>query len=102
MLTVDMVITAVVVSDAKTFTDRKMAGSTTCGMFVGDELKALTSVGTMDHGIRLQFGESPEKFIGRVVEIGAFEQFDSGALRHPWLIGLREDKEPHECVLRER
>lgn len=102
MLTVDMVITAIVISDAKTFKDRKMAGSITCGMFVGDELKALTSVGTMDHGVRLQFGELPEKFIGRVVEIGAFEQFDSGALRHPWLIGLREDKEPYECVLRGR
>jgi hypothetical protein len=101
-LAVDMVITAIVISDAKTFKDRKMAGSITCGMFVGEELKALTSVGTMDHSIRLQFGESPEKFIGRVVEVGCFEQFDSGALRHPWLIGLRDDKEPHECVWYER
>lgn len=98
MLTVDMIIAAVVLSDAKTFKDRGMASSIACGMFVGGELMPLTSVGTMDHGIRLQLGESPEKFIGRVVEIGAFEQFDSGALRHPWLIGLRDDKDPHECI----
>ena len=102
MLTVDMVITAVVLSDAKTFKERRMAGSITCGMFVDGTLQPLTSVGTMDHGIRLRFGETPETFIGRVVEIGCFEQFESGALRHPWLIGLREDKEPHECALRER
>jgi ATP-dependent DNA ligase len=102
MLTVDMVITAVVLSDAKTFKDRGMASSIICGMFVGGKLMPLTSVGAMDHAIRLQFGSAPEKFVGRVVEIGAFEQFDSGALRHPWLIGLRTDKEPHECVWRGR
>jgi hypothetical protein len=102
MLTVDMVITSIVLSEAKTFKDRNMAGSITCGMYVGEELKPLTSVGTMDHTIRLQLGGSPEKFIGRVVEIGAFEQFESGALRHPWMIGLREDKEAHDCVWRGR
>lgn len=102
MLTVDMVITAVTLSDAKTFKDRKMAGAITCGMFVDGVLRPLTSVGTMDHGIRLQFGNAPERFIGRVVEVGCFEQFDSGALRHPWLIGLRDDKETHECIWRER
>lgn len=102
MLTVDMVITSITLSDAKTFRDRRMAGSFSCGMFVNGVLKPLTCVGTMDHSIRLQLGSSPEKFIGRVVEVGAFEQFESGALRHPWLIALRDDKEAHECVWRER
>jgi ATP-dependent DNA ligase len=98
MLTVDMVITEVVQSHAKTFKNRQMAGAIVCGMYVGGVLKPLTHVGTMDHNLRLLFGGEPSQYIGRVVEIAAFDQFQSGALRHPSLIRLREDKYPQDCV----
>lgn len=40
-----------------------------------------------------------ESYIGKVVEVGAMEIMDTGGLRHPKILCIREDKKPIECTL---
>jgi hypothetical protein len=94
-----MIVTDIVISDAPRFKDQKMAGSIVCGAYSGERIINLCSVGTMDDDHRRMFGNRPEEFIGRVVELGAYECFVGGALRHPFLVRLRVDKMPEECVI---
>jgi ATP-dependent DNA ligase len=98
-ITVDFVITSIILSSAETFKGRGMASSIVCGAYRDGEIQNICTVGTMDHDHRQLFGQQPDQYIGRVVEIGGFEQFSSGALRHPWFIRLRGDKTPAECTL---
>ena len=96
-LTVDMVVLDVILSNATSFKDRNMARAIVCGLVIDGRLMPTTNVGSMDHSHRQLFGANKEQFLGSVVEIGAFEQFQSGSLRHPWFIRLREDKGPDDC-----
>lgn len=48
--------------------------------------------------MRKAFYERPADFIGRVVEVGGFELFKGGAMRHPMIMRFRDDKKPEECT----
>jgi ATP-dependent DNA ligase len=52
----------------------------------------------MSNDMRREFGQNFDQYKGQVVEIHAFEQFVSGALRHPSFVRLRPDKLPTECI----
>lgn len=41
-----------------------------------------------------------DKFRGRVCIVEGKSRFDSGALRHPTFISMRDDKKPEQCVLK--
>lgn len=61
----------------------------------------LISIGTVSSGLtdlqKAEFSETPDKYIGQVMECGAMEIGDE-ALRHPVLIRFRDDKNPTECT----
>jgi ATP-dependent DNA ligase len=96
--TVDYVIMGWEKSTALTKADRNMTANLRCGAYVGGALTELTKVGGMDHAMSLEIALCPEKFIGRVVELKHFGRFRSGALRHPSIVRLRDDKRPGDCV----
>lgn len=98
--TVDMVLMEVFDSSSETFQSNSLAGAILCGMYDSrGVLHPLTRIGTMDHSTRHYLFLKKHCCIGKVVELGCYEQFASGALRHPWFIKFREDKNPEECVL---
>lgn len=47
---------------------------------------------------RLEFGKNGDAYIGKVVEVAGFEVFDSGSMRHPSFVRVRDDKDAKECV----
>lgn len=55
-----------------------------------------------DEETREMFSEDPESWVGKVIEIKANEIFkDTGKLRHPRYLRLREDKSPTECTYKD-
>ena len=55
-----------------------------------------------DEETREMFSNNPESWIGKVIEIKANEIFkDTGKLRHPRYLRLREDKSPLECTYKD-
>ncbi len=61
----------------------------------------LLSVGVSDHAFARFVHDHFASCRGRVIEVGHFGLFDSGAGRHPFLISgprFREDKLPTECL----
>ena len=101
LIAVDLVIMEIVISDAATFKDKNMASAIICGLYRQGKLHPVCSVGTMDHAQRTLLGANKYESIGRVVEVGGFDQFQSGAIRHPWLIRLRDDKDARHCMISE-
>ncbi len=101
LITVDLVIMKILISDALTFKDKNMASAIICGAYRYGILNPVCRVGTMDHSQRILFGANKQEYMGRVVEIGGFDQFQSGAIRHPWLIRIRDDKDACHCLISE-
>lgn len=96
--TVDMVILGMEESKAETKIGKGMVEHLICGAYVNGDLKSLTKVGSMTHELQLEIaGKWPHHF-GRVVELKHFGQFKSGALRHPSVVRLRDDKKPEDCT----
>ena len=66
----------------------------------GDDVRVL-EVGEcsgFDEETREMFSDDPESWIGKVIEVKANEIFkDTGKLRHPRYMRVREDKSPIEC-----
>lgn len=58
----------------------------------GDGKKEIGKVGSMDQELRTKFFQEPEKYIGTVFTAGGKGIFESGAMRHPWFVCLREDR----------
>ncbi len=55
-----------------------------------------------DEDTRIMFSESPVNWVGKVIEIKANEIFkDTGKLRHPRYLRVREDKSPLECTYKD-
>ena len=55
-----------------------------------------------DEETREMFSDDPHSWIGKVIEIKANEIFkDTGKLRHPRYMRLREDKSPLECTYKD-
>ena len=52
-----------------------------------------------DEDTRKMFSHDPDSWVGKVLEVKANEIFkDTGKLRHPRFLRLREDKSPLECT----
>lgn len=118
--TFDVIILDWKLSKAETKQDVPMAATLIVGLYVygGDKTKCYTvrglptcvgisslqrvsKVSGMTHEVcRDVAANFKEKYLGRVAEISAFQQFKSGAFRHPGFIRLRDDKKPEECVFR--
>ena len=47
----------------------------------------------MDDALRQQMHESPDEFVGRVIEIAHYGETDDGAFRHPQFKRFRDDKD---------
>ena len=55
-----------------------------------------------DEETRKMFSEDPESWVGKVIEVKANEIFkDTGKLRHPRFMRLREDKSPLACTFKD-
>lgn len=71
------------------------AGSLKLGLYDGDKL---IHVGDLS-GITDDMKENWKDWVGKVVEIGAMEIHDTGGLRHPRMLSVRDDKPARECTV---
>ena len=71
------------------------AGSLKLGLYDGDKL---VHVGDLS-GITDDMKENWKQWVGKVVEIGAMEIHDTGGLRHPRMLSVRDDKPARECTI---
>ena len=71
------------------------AGSLKLGLYNGDKL---VHVGDLS-GITDDMKENWKQWVGKVVEIGAMEIHDTGGLRHPRMLSVRDDKPARECTI---
>lgn len=95
----DMVIMDFVLSKAISKVSAPMVESIICGQYVDGKLKQLTKVGNgIDDTWSKEFAANFKKYKGKVMKIAHYQQFVSGALRHPSFMAMRDDKDPEECV----
>lgn len=99
-ITKDYVCMGFTRSVAPTYLDQGMTvASMECGLLVNGKLVAVTQTAGFDFEWRKKFSDHPEKYIGKVVELGGFEVFPSGAMRHSSFLRFREDRSIQDCVL---
>jgi hypothetical protein len=98
MLTVDMVVMDYKLSDAESYKGMGIAQCITCGVFKNGKLKAMVDVGSFPLKMKADVVANWNDYKGKVVEIKCYKIFKSGSLRHPSLVGLRDDKSPEECT----
>lgn len=94
----DMVIMDIRISDAETKVAVPMTKDILMGQYVDGKLKGLSWVGSMTDAMSKEFASNFSKYKGCVAKIGHNCQFKSGALRHASFMGLRDDKDPADCV----
>lgn len=70
-----------------------------CGLFVDGKIVHVTQTAGFDFEWRKKFSEHPEHYIGRVVELGGFDVFKTGAMRHSSFLRFRDDRVMEDCVL---
>ncbi len=70
-----------------------------CGLFVDGKITHVTQTAGFDFEWRKKFSEHPEHYIGRVVELGGFEVFKTGAMRHSSFLRFRDDRLMEDCIL---
>lgn len=101
-VTKDYVVTGFHETESEDLKSRGMkVGSIECGLYINGQLKYVTRAGGFGHEWRKEFTDSPEGYIGRVVELGGYELFKSGALRHPCFLRFRDDRKPEDCIIDE-
>ena len=71
------------------------AGSLKLGLYDGDNLVHVGDLSGVDESMK----ENWKQWIGKVVEIGAMEIHDTGGLRHPRMLSVRDDKPARECTI---
>lgn len=98
LVTMDYVIMGYSPTDSADFAARGWIGGIICGLYQEGELVEKVTLGSMTFQLREMFSKDKHKYIGQVLEVGGNEIFKSGALRHPFYKGLRDDKDPLECV----
>ena len=96
----DYVIMGFKETNSEEFAKKGWIGAILGGLFVGGELVEKVAVGSMTFETREALSKFPEKYIGRVMEVGGNEIFRSGAIRHPHLIGIKPigEKTAKECI----
>lgn len=70
-----------------------------CGLFVDGKIVHVTQTAGFDFEWRKKFSEHPEQYVGRVVELGGFEVFKTGAMRHSSFLRFRDDRLMEDCIL---
>ena len=95
----DYVLMGWELSTAVTKQATPMAARIKCGLYVNGVLMELVSVGSLSHNWAIQFAQNFDAYKGKVVELAHFKMFDSGSLRHPSFVRIRDDKHPSECRL---
>ena len=71
------------------------AGSLKLGLYDGDSLVHVGDLSGVDESMK----ENWKDWVGKVVEIGAMETHDTGGLRHPRMLSVRNDKPARECTI---
>lgn len=97
-LTMDYVICGFSKTNSAAYAKKGFVGGVICGLYVNGNLVEKVTVGSMSDDQRLEFGKNGDAYIGKVVEVAGFEVFDSGSMRHPSFVRVRDDKDAKECV----
>jgi len=92
---ISYVITGFNISDADSW--KGEIKSIRAGLYRNGELIEVCNIGSMTSGERSWFSEHQQEAIGKVIEAEGYEIFKSGAVRHPHLVGFRDDVEPQDC-----
>jgi ATP-dependent DNA ligase len=99
LVTKDYVLMGYTPSDAPTFKKQGMnVGAMVCGLYRDGKLTEVTQTSGFPFELRKEFSENPKKYIGRVVELGGYQVFASGAMRHSSFQRFREDRDPEDCT----
>jgi hypothetical protein len=91
-------------SGSEAHKEKGMIGSVRCGLYHanghGKQLVHICNVGVMSNELRLELGRHGDRYLGRVIKVGGYKRFKDGALRHPYVVGLRMegDKRAEDCV----
>jgi hypothetical protein len=67
------------------------------GLYKNGTLKEVCKCGSMKENDRKFFTDNKEKLINKVIEVGGYDVFPSGATRHPFFIKLRPDLKPTDA-----
>lgn len=86
-----------VVSETKFWT-KGWVGAMQFGQYRDGLLWPCGTMSGMADKLRAELSATPQKFIGRVVEVKANGREATGAFRHPRFKGWRDDKRAFECV----
>jgi len=99
-LTKDYVCMGFVESNAPTYVNAGMpVASIKCGLYINGKLQYVMQTSGFPFYWRKEFAENPNKYIGRVLEVGGYEIFKSGAMRHSMFLRFRDDRKPEDCTL---
>lgn len=99
-MTKDYICLGFTKSVAPTYIDQGLTvAAMECGLFVDGKIMHVTQTAGFDFEWRKKFSEHPEQYIGRVVELGGFEVFKTGAMRHSSFLRFRDDRVMEDCVL---
>ena len=72
-------------------------GALVFGQYVNGNLTELGQASGMSDAERNEMSLHPDRYIGKVVTIKGMERLKSGAIRHPQYVGIRYDKDRHQC-----
>jgi bifunctional non-homologous end joining protein LigD len=75
-----------------------LVGAVRFGQYVRGELVELGQASGFSDEVRREMTLYPKRFIGKVVSIKGQERLKSGAIRHPVYVGIRNDRQPKDCV----
>jgi ATP-dependent DNA ligase len=96
-VTMDYVIMGYTKTKSVSFAAKGWIGGIVGGLFVNGSLSEKVTVGSMDFSWREAFSTNGDSYIGKVMEVGGFEIFKSGSIRHPYFLKMR-DKFAKDCV----
>ena len=74
-----------------------MCGALKIGQYKDNKLIEITNVSGLDNDERVMFFQDKDKYVGKVIEIRAFEKTESN-YKEARFVQLREDKKPEECI----
>lgn len=96
--TMDYIITGYTETKSSSYAKKGYIGGIKGGLYIDGFIEDITVIGSMTENWRREFSENKHKYLGKVMECKGNEVFDSGALRHPSFVRLRDDKEPKDCI----